>query len=79
MPTVRTVRLLSDPSDAMDRAEKSAARKRALADPEVRARMSAARKRALADPEVRARISAASKRAWAEIRAALSAYRGRRS
>ncbi len=54
-----------------------AARKKALADPEVRARMSAASKKALADPEVRARISAASKKALAdpEVRARMLAAR----
>jgi hypothetical protein len=53
----------------------SAARKKALADPEVRARMSAARKKAWADPEVRARMSAARKKALAdpEVRARMSA------
>ena len=57
------------------KARMSAAKKAALADPEVRARMSAAKKAAWADPEVRARMSAAKKAALAdpEVRARMSA------
>jgi hypothetical protein len=65
-------------SKAISQSDRCAARKAALADPEVRARMSAARKAALADPEVRARMSESLKRAHgkaAVIAAGLAPFR----